>query len=70
MIGKIETVGTQIEIETIDGNVTVTIETVDPDSRQRVGISTLSCLTRVKALQLAQLLTAAAKGIDQEEKVA
>lgn len=68
MIGRLETTGTKIDIEAVDGYVTVTIHAVHPESLEKTGVKTLSCLTKVKAIQLAQLLTAAAKDADVEAK--
>ncbi len=68
MIGRLETIGTKIDIEAIDGYVTLTISAVHPESLEKTGQKTLSTLTKVKALQLAQLLTNAAKDVEVEEK--
>ncbi len=70
MIGRLETIGTKIDIETIDGYVTVTVSAVNPESLEKTGTKTLSTLTKVKALQLAQLLTLAAKDVNVEQEKA
>lgn len=63
----IETVATRIAVENIDGFVTLDVTVLDPDTRTTVGAGTLSCLNKTKALQLAQMLTKAAKNLEQED---
>ncbi len=64
MIGRIETTATRIDVEAIDGYVTLDVMIIDPDDRKVTGIRYLSTLSKVKALQLAQILTAAAKSLE------